>query len=60
MINFDTRTASEWSNNYNCPPCCQLQLDLILQTSSVIRRTGEVADGKFRIGDIHESGKLDN
>jgi hypothetical protein len=28
----------------------------LFQTSSVIRRTGEVADGKFRIGEIHESG----
>ena len=31
-----------------------------LQSSSVIRRTGEVADGKFRIGDIHESGGYNN
>ena len=30
------------------------------QTSSVIRRTGEVADGKFRISEIHESGGYNN
>ena len=30
------------------------------EASSLVRRTGEVADGKFRIGDIHESGRYNN
>ena len=30
------------------------------EASALVRRTGDVADGKFRIGDIHESGRYNN